>query len=53
MTHEHAGTALQLYSTVKKEGMLELSLADVPIPEPRTHARAVSPLSQRLGHQRR
>jgi len=34
MTHEHAGTALQLYSTVKQEGILELSLADVPIPEP-------------------
>jgi NADPH2:quinone reductase len=34
MTHDHAGIALQLYSTVKKEGILELSLADVPIPEP-------------------
>jgi NADPH2:quinone reductase len=34
MTHEHAGTALQLYSTVKQEGILELSLADVPIWEP-------------------
>jgi len=34
MTNEHAGTALQLYSTVKQEGILELSLADVPIPEP-------------------
>ena len=34
MTHEHAGTGLQLYSTVKQEGILELSLADVPIPEP-------------------
>ena len=34
MTNDHAGTALQLYSTVKKEGILELSLADVPIPEP-------------------
>ena len=35
MTHEHAGTGLQLYSTVKQEGILELSLADVPTPEPR------------------
>jgi len=34
MTHEYSGTALQLYSTVKQEGILELSLADVPIPEP-------------------
>src|SRR5437660_10597630 len=34
MTNQHTGTALQLYSTVKQEGMLELSLADVPIPEP-------------------
>src|SRR5215510_9187304 len=34
MTHEHIGTALQLYSTVKQEGILELSLADMPIPEP-------------------
>ena len=34
MTHEHTGTALQLYSTVKQEGILELSLADVPIPGP-------------------
>ena len=34
MTHEHAGTALQLYSTVKQEGILELSLADAPIREP-------------------
>src|SRR5262249_52620553 len=28
-------TGLQLRSTVKKEGVLELSLADVPIPEPK------------------
>jgi NADPH:quinone reductase len=34
MTHEQSGTALQLYSTVTQEGMLEVSLADVPIPEP-------------------
>ena len=34
MTNDRSGTALQLYSTVKKEGILELSLADVPIPEP-------------------
>ncbi len=34
MTNDRSGTALQLYSTVKKEGVLELSLADVPIPEP-------------------
>jgi len=30
-----ARTGLQLRSTVKKEGLLELSLADVPIPEPK------------------
>lgn len=29
-----ARTGLQLRSTVKKEGLLELSLADVPVPEP-------------------
>ncbi len=34
MTHAQGGTALQLYSTVKQEGILEVSLADVPIPEP-------------------
>src|SRR5262245_47439898 len=34
MTNDQRGTARQLYSTVKKEGMLELSLADVPIPPP-------------------
>ena len=28
-------TGLQLRSTVKKESVLELSLADVPIPEPK------------------
>jgi NADPH:quinone reductase len=28
-------TGLQLRSTVKKEGLLEISLADVPIPEPK------------------
>jgi NADPH:quinone reductase len=30
-----ARTGLQLRSTVKKEGLLELSLVDVPIPEPK------------------
>src|SRR5262249_30041817 len=30
-----ARTGLQLRSTVKKEGLLELSLADVPIPDPK------------------
>ena len=30
-----ARTGLQLRSTVRKEGLLELSLADVPIPEPK------------------
>jgi len=30
-----ARTGPQLRSTVKKEGLLELSLADVPIPEPK------------------
>src|SRR2546426_605495 len=34
MTHDPGGTARQLYSTVKKEGIVELSLADVPIPPP-------------------
>lgn len=34
MTNDQAGTALQLYSTVKKEGIVEISLADVPIPAP-------------------
>ena len=28
-------TGLQLRSTVKQEGLLELSLADVPIPDPK------------------
>ncbi len=35
MTNDHAGTALQLRSTVKKEGILKLALAEVPIPEPK------------------
>ena len=34
MTTTDSGTALQLRSTVKKEGTVELSLAIVPIPEP-------------------
>jgi NADPH2:quinone reductase len=34
MTNDQGGTARQLYSTVKKEGILELSLVDVPIPPP-------------------
>ena len=34
MTQDHSGTALQLRSTVKKEGFIELTLAEVPIPEP-------------------
>ncbi len=34
MTQDHSGTALQLRSTVKKEGYIELTLAEVPIPEP-------------------
>jgi NADPH2:quinone reductase len=34
MTNDQIGTARQLYSTVKKEGLLALSLADVPIPPP-------------------
>jgi NADPH2:quinone reductase len=34
MTNDYLGTGLQLYSTVKQEGMVEISLADVPIPEP-------------------
>ena len=35
MANPSATTGLQLRSTVKKEGILELSLATVPIPEPR------------------
>jgi NADPH2:quinone reductase len=35
MTNTSATTGLQLRSTVKKEGVLELSLATVPIPEPK------------------
>ena len=34
MTHDQGGTARQLYSTVKQEGILDLSLAGVPLPEP-------------------
>src|SRR5215813_2181632 len=55
MTHEYSGTALQLYSTVKQEGILELSLADVPIPEPqedevvvRVEAAPINPSDLRL-----
>jgi NADPH2:quinone reductase len=35
MANTSATTGLQLRSTVKKEGVLELSLATVPIPEPK------------------
>jgi NADPH2:quinone reductase len=35
MTSTSATTGLQLRSTVKKDGVLELSLATVPIPEPK------------------
>jgi NADPH2:quinone reductase len=35
MANPSATTGLQLRSTVKKEGVLELSLATVPIPEPK------------------
>ena len=35
MASTSAGTGLQLRSTVKKEGVVELSLASVPTPEPK------------------
>src|SRR2546425_11038809 len=35
MANTSARTGLQLRSTVKKEGIVELSLASVPTPEPR------------------
>src|SRR2546428_13713168 len=35
MANTSARTGLQLRSTVKKEGILELSLATVPTPEPK------------------
>src|SRR5260370_5140946 len=35
MANSSARTGLQLRSTVKKEGILELSLASVPTPEPK------------------
>ena len=35
MTNTSPATGLQLRSTVKKEGILELSLATVAIPEPK------------------
>jgi NADPH2:quinone reductase len=35
MATEHGASALQLRSTVKKEGVLEISLVDVPIPTPK------------------
>jgi NADPH2:quinone reductase len=34
MTTDDSGTGLQLRSTIKSDGTLELSLAEVPIPEP-------------------
>ena len=35
MTQASPSTGLQLRSTVKKDGILELSLARVPTPEPK------------------
>jgi hypothetical protein len=44
-----ARTGLQLRSTVKKEGLLELSLADVPIP--RAKARRGGRARRSIAHQ--
>jgi NADPH2:quinone reductase len=35
MTNAHAGIGRQLRSTVKKEGILEIALVDVPVPAPK------------------